>query len=34
MRLIDYFDRGVSRNPQGACLIDGERSLTFTSHNW
>ena len=31
MRLIDYFDRGVSRNPQGACLIDGERSLTFTA---
>ena len=30
MRLIDYFDRGVSRNPQGACLIDGERTLTFT----
>lgn len=30
MRLIDYFDRGVSRNPQGVCLIDGERTLTFT----
>ena len=30
MRLIDYFDRGVSRNQQGVCLIDGERTLTFT----
>ena len=30
MRLIDYFDRGVTRNPHGACLIDGERSLSFT----
>jgi len=30
MRLIDYFDRGVRRNPQGACLIDGARSLSFT----
>lgn len=29
MRLIDYFDRGATRNPQGACLIDGDRSLTF-----
>ena len=30
MRLIDYFDRGVTRNPHGACLVDGERSLSFT----
>ena len=30
MRLIDFFDRGVSRNPQGTCLIDSERNLTFT----
>lgn len=30
MRLIDYFDRGVSRNPKGVCLTDGQRSLSFT----
>ena len=30
MRLIDYFDRGLSRNPHGVCLTDGHRSLTFT----
>lgn len=29
MRLIDYFDRGVSQNPLGVCLNDGERKLTF-----
>lgn len=30
MRLIDYFDRGASRNPSGVCLTDGQRSLTYT----
>ena len=30
MRLIDYFDRGAARNPHGACLVDGDRSLDFT----
>lgn len=29
MRLIDYFDRGASRNPKGICLTDRQRSLTF-----
>ena len=29
MRLIDYFDRGVSRCPDRVCLTDERRSLTF-----
>ncbi len=29
MRLIDYFDRGLHRNPQSLCLTDGHRQLSF-----
>ena len=29
MRLIDYFDRGLHRNPQSLCLTAGHRQLSF-----
>ena len=29
MRLIDFFDRGVSINPDGVCLEDDEVSRSY-----
>ncbi|MBU3738021.1 MAG: AMP-binding protein [Rhodoferax sp.] len=29
MRLIDHFDRGALRHPDGVCLTDGRRSLSY-----
>lgn len=29
MRLIDYFDRGYTLNPDGICLIEGDSQLTY-----
>jgi acyl-CoA synthetase (AMP-forming)/AMP-acid ligase II len=29
MRLIDYFDRGASRNPDEACLVEGDASKSY-----
>lgn len=29
MNLVDFFDRGLMLNPQGACLVEGERVHTY-----